>query len=99
MKKYTAFVQHGYAIGDVDESLPSGFHDIYVATEADLRISELEVELRLRNDCIDDMSSRIVKLKQVIRQIVATATATSHSANYCVVHRQLIGEARDALGL
>lgn len=73
--------------------------EVYLASDVDLRISELEVERQLLNDCIGDKDKRIERLESVMRSIVGTATATSHSANYCIVHRQLIGKAREALGL
>lgn len=40
------------------------------------------------------LTARIAELEKALRKIVETAAPTSHHANYCVVHRQLLGDAR-----
>jgi hypothetical protein len=41
----------------------------------------------------DELRSTDIALRGALRKIVETAGATSHHANYLIVHRQLIGEA------
>lgn len=43
------------------------------------------------------LTNRIAELERILRRIVDTAAPTSHHANYCVVHRQLLGEARELM--
>lgn len=49
-------------------------------------------------DCdIPFLERHIAELRQVLQRVVDTARFTSAAANCCLVHRQLLGEARQIL--
>lgn len=43
------------------------------------------------------LQRQVAELQDILRRVVTTARSTSAAANCCLVHRQVIGEARQVL--
>lgn len=59
-----------------------------MTSRSDIPAEDVDVQFLCRH---------IAELRQMLERIVRGARATSAAANYCLVHRQLLGEARQIL--
>lgn len=59
---------------------------------------ETEMSELTSNECdVPFLKRHIAELRQTLQRIVDQARSTSAAANCCLVHRQLLGEARQIL--
>lgn len=98
MQKYStpAIVPGGGKDALSIETLPDtlfGSVDVYLASEVDAKFKEYDDDNLALSQSVVKLGARIAELERALRKIVDTAAPTSHHANYCVVHRQLLGDA------
>lgn len=98
MKKY-----HCYYLNDFRDDYPAMSKedpdgDWYRAEDVDAELDTMNLAVGYFHEENDRFITRIAELEKALRKIVETAAPTSHHANYCVVHRQILGEARSLMG-
>lgn len=92
MKKYS--VRNDKCVSflhECSEPVPAGHSVVYLASDVDAFFTAAGFTNWATQ------AARIAELERILRRIVETAASTSHHANYCVVHRQLLGEARELM--